>query len=66
MKKVVEPQFVFVTKVALAGFGPLPATVKVTSGGQVLSALRKTASGKELMAVLLDAEPDRSLASYSK
>lgn len=51
----------FVTKVALAGFGPLPATVKVTSGGQVLSALRKTASGKEPMAVLLDAEQARAL-----
>lgn len=51
----------FVTKVALAGFGPLPATVKVTSGGQVLSALRKTASGKEPMAVLLDAEQAKAL-----
>ncbi len=51
----------FVTKVGLAGFGLLPATVKVTSGGQVLSALRKAASGKDPMAVLLDAEQAKSL-----
>lgn len=46
----------FVTKVALEGFGPLPATVKVTSGGQVLSALRKASAGTEKLAVVLDAE----------
>lgn len=51
----------FVTKVALSSFGPLPATVKVTSGGQVLSALRKAASGKEPMAVVLDAEQAKAL-----
>lgn len=50
----------FVTKVALAGYG-LPPTVKVTSGGQVLSALRKAATGKEPLAVLLDAEQAKSL-----
>ncbi len=53
----------FVTRVGLAGFGPLPSTVKVTSGGQVLSALRKAASGKEPMAVLLDAEQAKSLST---
>jgi len=51
----------FVTKGALADFGPLPASVKVTSGGQVLSALRKAASGKEPLAVLLDAEQAKAL-----
>ena len=51
----------FVTKVALQGFGPLPATVKVTSGGQVLSALRKASTGTEKLAVLLDAEQLKAL-----
>lgn len=51
----------FVTKVALQGFGPLPASVKVTGGGQVLSSLRKAASGKEKLAVLLDAEQAKAL-----
>ncbi|MEW5738544.1 MAG: PhnD/SsuA/transferrin family substrate-binding protein [Myxococcota bacterium] len=46
----------FVTKVALGGFGKVPATVKVTTGGQVLSALRKAAAGSEKLAVVLDAE----------
>ena len=52
----------FVTKVALQGFGPLPA-VKVTSGGQVLSALRKAASGNEKLAVVLDSEQAKALAT---
>jgi hypothetical protein len=51
----------FVTKVALQGFGPLPSSVKVASGGQVLSSLRKAASGKEKVAVLLDAEQAKAL-----
>lgn len=51
----------FVTRVALQGFGPLPASVKVTSGGQVLSALRKAAQGKEKLAVVLDAEQAKAL-----
>ncbi len=53
----------FVTRVALQGFGPLPATVKVTSGGQVLSALRKAASGKEKLAVVLDSEQAKALST---
>jgi|APLak6261679142_1056127.scaffolds.fasta_scaffold00059_25 hypothetical protein len=52
----------FVTKVALQGFAP-PASVKVTSGGQVLSALRKAAKGDEKLAVLLDAEQAKALAT---
>ncbi|MCC6336503.1 MAG: PhnD/SsuA/transferrin family substrate-binding protein [Myxococcales bacterium] len=51
----------FVTKVALGGFGPLPASVKVTTGGQVLSALRKAAAGAEKLAVVLDAEQAKAL-----
>jgi hypothetical protein len=51
----------FVTKVALEGFGPLPSSVKVTAGGAVLSALRKAASGKEKVAVVLDAEQAKAL-----
>ncbi|MFZ5441550.1 MAG: hypothetical protein ACOZQL_16200 [Myxococcota bacterium] len=50
----------FVTKVALAAFPP-PASVKVTSGGQVLSALRKAAAGKEKLAVVLDTEQAKAL-----
>jgi ABC-type phosphate/phosphonate transport system substrate-binding protein len=53
----------FVTRVALQGFGPLPATAKVTAGGQVLSALRKAAQGKEKLAVVLDAEQAAALPS---
>lgn len=53
----------FVTRVALRGFGPLPASVKVTGGGQVLSSLRKAATGKEKLAVLLDAEQAKALAT---
>jgi hypothetical protein len=52
----------FVTHTALAGYA-LPVTVKVTTGGQVLSALRKAAAGTEKLAVLVDAEQARSLAS---
>ncbi len=52
----------FVTRTALAGYGPLPATLKVTGGGQVLSALRKASTGENL-AVLLDAEQAASVAS---
>lgn len=51
----------FVTKVALEGFGPLPTSVKVTSGGQVLSALRKASTGTDKMAVVLDAEQLKAL-----
>jgi hypothetical protein len=52
----------FVTHTALAGY-TLPASVKVTGGGQVLSALRKAAAGVEKLAVLVDAEQAASLAS---
>lgn len=51
----------FVTKVALSGFGPLPAGLTVTSGGQVLSALRKAASGKEKLVAVLDSEQAKAL-----
>lgn len=51
----------FVTAVALEGYGPLPASVKVTTGGQVLSALRKASGGLEKLAVLLDAEQAKAL-----
>lgn len=51
----------FVTKVALEGFGPLPASAKVTSGGQVLSALRKASTGTDKVAVVLDAEQLKAL-----
>jgi hypothetical protein len=51
----------FVTKVALQGFGPLPATAKVTTGGQVLSALRKAATGTDKLAVVLDSEQAKAL-----
>jgi hypothetical protein len=43
----------FVTGTALAGWGRMPASVKVVQSGQVLSALRKAAAGENL-AVLLD------------
>lgn len=52
----------FVTRTALAGYA-LPASVKVTTGGQVLSALRKAAAGTGKLAVLVDAEQAASLAS---
>lgn len=52
----------FVSKTALAGYA-LPASVKVTTGGQVLSALRKAAAGTGKLAVLVDAEQAASLAS---
>lgn len=51
----------FVTKVALSGYGPLPASLKVTTGGQVLSALRKAAQGKDKLAVVLDSEQAKAL-----
>lgn len=53
----------FVSKVALQGFGPLPVGAKVTTGGQVLSALRKASTGADKVAVLLDAEQAKSLPS---
>lgn len=53
----------FVTRVALRGYGPLPASLKVTSGAQVLSALRKAAAGKEKLAVLLDSEQAAALST---
>lgn len=53
----------FVTKVALQGFGPVPASAKVTTGGQVLSALRKAAQGKEKLVVVLDSEQAAALPS---
>jgi hypothetical protein len=51
----------FITRVALQGFGPLPASVKVTTGGQVLSALRKAATGNDKLAVVLDSEQAKAL-----
>ena len=51
----------FVTRVALEGFGPLPASVNVTSGGQVLSALRKASTGTDKRAAVLDAEQLKAL-----
>lgn len=53
----------FVTKVALGAFGPVPATVKVTTGGQVLSALRKVAAGTEKLAAVLDAEQAKAMST---
>lgn len=53
----------FVTKVALQGFGPVPASAKVMTGGQVLSALRKAAQGKEKLVVVLDSEQAAALPS---
>jgi hypothetical protein len=52
----------FVTKTALAGYA-LPPSVRVTTGGQVLSALRKAATGTQKLAVLVDSEQAASLAS---
>jgi hypothetical protein len=52
----------FVIRTALGG-APLPASVKVVAGGQVLSALRKSAGGAERLAVLVDSEQAASLPS---
>lgn len=43
----------FVRGTALAGWGPVPASVKVVQSNQVLSSLRKAAAGEDI-AVLLD------------
>jgi hypothetical protein len=51
----------FVRSSALAGW-PLPADVKITAAPQVLSSLRRAASG-EAVAVLLDATQSASVAS---
>ncbi len=50
----------FVTGTALAGWGRMPATVKVVQTSQVLSALRKAAQG-ENVAVLLDGAQSAAL-----
>jgi hypothetical protein len=50
----------FIRNVALATWGTLPANVKFEATGQVLSALRKAASGDDV-AVLLDASQAASL-----
>jgi hypothetical protein len=52
-----SPEFV---KGALAGFGPLPSDVHIVSSSQVLSTLRRAASG-EAVAVLLDGEQAAAL-----
>jgi hypothetical protein len=52
----------FVRGPALGGFGPLPAGVKVTPSAQVLSALRRAASG-DATAVLLDGAQGAALAT---
>jgi hypothetical protein len=52
----------FIRNVALAKWGKLPADVKFTASGQVLSALRRAANG-ENVAVLLDASQTASLTS---
>lgn len=52
----------FVRGTALAGFGALPENVTLTPSGQVLSALRKAATGKDV-AVLLDAAQAKALPS---
>ncbi|HET9599529.1 MAG TPA: hypothetical protein VFP65_28400 [Anaeromyxobacteraceae bacterium] len=52
----------FVRGPALGGFGPLPAGVKVTQSAQVLSALRRAASG-DATAVLLDGAQGAALAT---
>ncbi len=52
----------FVTGTALAGWGRMPATVKVVQSSQVLSGLRKAAAG-ENVAVLLDGTQAAALAS---
>ena len=45
----------FVDRVALAGWGPLPSSVKLLHTGAVLSALRRAANGDNV-ALLLDAQ----------
>ena len=52
----------FIRNVALAKWGKLPADVKFTASGQVLSALRRAANG-ENVAVLLDASQTASLST---
>jgi hypothetical protein len=52
----------FIRNVALAGWGRLPANVEFVESGQLLSALRKAASG-ENVAVLLDGTQTASLAT---
>jgi hypothetical protein len=52
----------FIRNVALAKWGKLPADVKFTPTGQVLSALRKAANGDDV-AVLLDAAQAASFPS---
>jgi hypothetical protein len=52
----------FVRGPALAGFGPLPPTVKIVQSSAVLSALRRAAAG-EPVAVLLDGAQSAALAS---
>lgn len=52
----------FVRGVVLGGFGPLPATTKLTQSTAVLSSLRRAANG-EPVAVLLDSAGEASLAS---
>ncbi len=44
----------FIQKVALQGYGPLPATLKYTASPAVLSALRRASAGENVV-VLLDA-----------
>ncbi len=51
----------FVRKVALEGFGPLPADVKIAPSGLVLSALRRAAQGGNV-AVLLDGAQEAALS----
>ncbi|BDG08956.1 phosphate/phosphite/phosphonate ABC transporter substrate-binding protein [Anaeromyxobacter paludicola] len=50
----------FVRGPALGGFGPLPATARVTSSTAVLSSLRRAAAG-EKVAVLLDGAQEAAL-----
>jgi hypothetical protein len=52
----------FVTGTALAGWGPVPTSVKVVQNNQVLSSLRKAAAGENI-AVLLDGTQAAALPS---
>ncbi len=52
----------FVRGPALGSFGPLPAGMRITQSGAVLSALRRAAAG-EPVAVLLDGAQEAALAS---
>ena len=52
----------FVRERALGGWGKLPADVRITASGQILSALRRAAAGDDV-AVLLDGAQTASLAS---